>query len=76
VIAAIEDRVVGVAPAMLETVRDQPAHDAVRFGLVVGGGNDADWIAVTVLTPELLLEELGIARDQRVADRRIRTVER
>ena len=65
-VAAIEDGVVAVTPAMLEAMRHEAADHAFGFGFVVGRRRNSDRIAVTVLAPELLVEELRIVRDERV----------
>ena len=75
-VAAIEDRVIGELAAMLKAVREQAPHDAFGLGFVIRLRRHADRIAVTVLAPQLLGVELGIVRDQRMAERSMRVVDR
>ena len=65
-VAAVEDRIVGVTGAMVEAMRHEAAHDAFRLGLVIGRGRHANRIAMATLAPQLLLEQFRIARDQGV----------
>ena len=66
VVAAVEDRVVAEAAAVLELVREEPRDDELRLGLVVAGGQHADRVAVAERAPQALLEQLRVVRDQRV----------
>src|SRR5262249_39174047 len=65
-IAAIKDRVIGKFATVLEPVRKQTAHHTFGLGLVVGGRRDPNRVAVAVLTPQPLLVEFWIVRNQRV----------
>ena len=53
-----------------------PAHDHLGFGLVVGGGRDADRVAVPEIAPQPLVEKLRLLAISALAERRMRTVER
>ena len=66
VVAAVEDRVVRPAGAVVELVREQPPHHAFGLGLVVGRRRHPQRVAGPVLAPQLLVEELRIVGDQRV----------
>jgi hypothetical protein len=52
--------------ALLEAHALDARDDHFRFRLVVGGGRDADRVAVAQLAPELLVEQLAVVRDERV----------
>ena len=65
-VAAIENGIVGVTAAMLEAMRHETPHDAFGLGLVIDRGRHANRIAMPALAPQLFLEKLRVARDQRV----------
>ena len=67
-IAAVQDRVVGKARAVLELVRHQLHHHTLGFVLVVARGVNSYRIADAVIAPQFFLEHLGVVVDQVVRD--------
>ena len=78
VVAAIQDRVVAEAAAVLELVREQPRDDRARpRPRRRPTGSHPDRVAVAEVAPQPLLEQLGVvARSARWPRFRMRTVER
>ena len=66
VVAAIEDGVIGEFGAPLEAMRGEARGDPLRLVVAVAAGLDVDRLALAVLGPEPLFEQLGIVGDQRV----------
>ena len=65
-VAAIEDGVIGKLAAPLEAMGGQARGDPFRFVVAVAAGLDLDRVALAVLGPQLLFEQLGVVGDQRV----------
>ena len=65
-IAAIEDGVIGKSGAPLETMCGQTRDNPLRFVIAVTAGLHMDRVALPVLGPQFLFEQLGVVGDQGV----------